>query len=59
MTLEKVSTHHRLSLEMYKVIEGKVQNPFVGDKTTEIQAGFQLGIQHMLKILRDDFTIGA
>lgn len=50
---------HRLSPEAYRQLEQQVQAPFVTDKTTDTQAGFQLGIQYILKLLRDGFVIGA
>jgi len=51
-------TVHRLSSEAYKQLEAKVQPPFVGDKTTDLQAGFQLGLQHILKLVREGFVVG-
>jgi histidinol phosphatase-like enzyme len=49
----------RLSQAAYKQLEDSLQGPQVGDKTTDLQAGFQLGIQHVLAKLRNGFVVGA
>jgi len=49
----------RLSPEQYQQLERKVlADVVVSDKTTEIQAGYMLGIQKVLRELRVGFTIG-
>lgn len=49
----------RLSSEVYNALEKEVRtNTIVTDKTTDIQAGYALGIQHVLGILRRGYTIG-
>lgn len=48
----------RLNQEMYNALEREV-NPFpmVTQHTTDIQAGFQLGIQRVLAVLRSGFVV--
>lgn len=49
----------RLSSDAYKQLEQKLlSDVIVTDKTTELQAGYMLGIQKVLKVLRDGFTVG-
>ncbi len=51
---------HRLSPEAYRAIEkavGGAAEPFVSSTTTDLQAGQQIGIQRVLKVLRDGFVI--
>jgi len=50
---------HRLSPEAYKALErmlGGAANPAVTSQTTALQAGEQVGIQRVLKALRDGFV---
>ena len=47
----------RLSPDVYKQLEDGLPSPVVSQTTTEIQAGFNLGIQFVLKKLRDGYTI--
>lgn len=47
-----------LSAEQYKRLEAQVLPPFVSNATSELQAGFMLGIQHVLKLLREGFVSG-
>lgn len=49
---------YRLTPEVYRELEKKVLSDiFVSDKTTDIQAGYMLGIQKVLKEVRDGFAI--
>jgi len=49
----------RLSSDAYKQLEQKLlSDVIVTDKTSELQAGYMLGIQKVLKVLRDGFTVG-
>ena len=51
----------RLSQDQYKALEkavGGAANPLVTSQTTDLQAGEQIGIQRVLKILRDGFVVG-
>lgn len=50
----------RLDQQVYEELEKKVMaSPIVTKETTELQAGFQLGVQHVLKVLRDGYTINT
>lgn len=52
-------TRFRLSPDAYIQLEKQIlSDVVVSDKTTEIQAGYMLGIQKVLKVIRDGFTIG-
>lgn len=48
----------RLEYSTYRVLEKKLTPPVVTDRTTDIQAGYQLGIQAVLKELREGFVVG-
>lgn len=43
----------RLSTEMYDHLVKQLPNPFVTKDTTDLEAGFRLGIQHVLFLLRE------
>lgn len=45
----------RLDEESMQKLEKRVRPPSVDKETTEISAGFLLGIQNVLKVLRDGF----
>lgn len=47
----------RLEPDVYAALEANVPPPNVTTTTTELQAGYQLGIQTVLKLLRDGFVI--
>lgn len=52
-------TIFRLDPASYEQLERKVlSDVVVSDKTTDIQAGYMLGIQKVLRELRVGFTIG-
>lgn len=52
-------TIFRLDPVSYEQLERKVlSDVVVSDKTTDIQAGYMLGIQKVLRELRVGFTIG-
>jgi hypothetical protein len=44
---------------VYEALEKELQQAFVGKETTELQAGFQLGIQHVLYKLRAGYVVGS
>lgn len=46
-----------LNKDQYRKLEAAMPKPFVGDKTTDVQAGFQLGVQHVLHAIREGFTV--
>lgn len=48
----------RLTKEVYEDLERKLPAPTVQRDTTDLQAGFQLGVQHVLKMLREGYVIG-
>ena len=48
----------RLTKEVYEDLERKLPAPIVQRDTTDLQAGFQLGIQNVLKLLREGYVIG-
>jgi len=43
--------------DQYKKLEAQLPAPIPSGQTTDIQAGFLLGVQHVLKMLREGFTI--
>jgi len=49
----------RLSPDAYAELERKVHPPFVQNETTVLQAGYQLGIQAVLKLLREGYVVGS
>ena len=55
----KSQTMFRLSPDAYAELERKVQPPFVQNETTVLQAGYQLGIQAVLKLLREGYVVGS
>jgi hypothetical protein len=57
MTIE-TKTMARLTKEVYEDLEKKLPAPAVQRDTTDLQAGFQLGIQHVLKLLREGYVVG-
>lgn len=54
----QVETVHRLTPEVYRALEQQLDDARVTQQTTEGQAFFKLGVQHVLKTLRDGFTSG-
>ena len=55
----QIVEQYRLQKETYQQLENKLlSDVLVNDKTTDLQAGYMLGIQKVLKVLRDGFTIG-
>lgn len=47
----------RLQSDVYRQLEQSMPTPAVTTQTTELQAGFALGIQYVLKHLREGFTV--
>lgn len=54
----KVQTVHRLSPDQYKILEGKLLPPHVTPEDTLLTAGVRLGIQQVLKLLREGYVTG-
>jgi len=48
----------RLTPDQYLQLERQLVGPAVSTATTELLAGYQLGVQEVLKKLREGFTIG-
>lgn len=48
----------RLNPAIYDQLVSRLPAPLVNERTTELQAGYQLGVQAVLAILRQDLTIG-
>jgi hypothetical protein len=44
---------------MYENLEKALTKPFVQASTSDLQAGFMLGIQHVLAALRTGYVTGA
>ncbi len=47
----------RLEPNVYAALEAKVPPPNVTTTTTELMAGYQLGVQTVLKLLRDGYVV--
>ena len=47
----------RLNQEVYKQIENKFSRPMVTSNTSEIEAGYQLGVQAVLQYLRHNIVV--
>lgn len=47
----------RLTPEVYKALEDKLSRTVVTTNTTPIEAGFQLGVQAVLKELRNGYVV--
>jgi hypothetical protein len=48
----------RMTREDYFTFESKLTPPAVIDTTSPINAGFKLGVQHVLALLRKDYVQG-
>lgn len=48
----------RLTPDQYRALEAKCPPPDVNNDTTEIAAGMRLGVQLVLKLLREGFVVG-
>lgn len=55
---ETVRETHRLSAEAYAALVLTLPTPFIGKDTTALQAAQQVGIELVLKKLREGFVIG-
>lgn len=54
----KVVTYARLTREVYEDLERKVGRILVTRETTDLQAGYQLGVQSVMQMLREGYVIG-
>lgn len=48
---------YRLSPQVYRELEKQVSRPVVSERTTPEQIAFQLGVQSVLEVLRNGFTV--
>jgi len=53
-----VETYVRLDPTQYLALERQMPPPAVTNATTELMAGYQLGVQAVLKALREGYTVG-
>lgn len=56
---DTIQVFHRLSLDAYRQLEKSIPPPTPTNDTSDIRAGFLLGVQHVLKALRDGFVVGT
>lgn len=59
MNRDKPQTMFRLSPQAYEELEHKLPQMVVQRDTTDLQAGMQLGIQMVLKMLRDGYVVSS
>lgn len=51
---------HRMNREQYVAFEAALKHtPLVDDSTSVLTAGFKLGVEHALRVLREGFVIEA
>lgn len=48
--------NHRLSHKVYETLETQARSLFRGIPDNELQAGFYLGVEHVLRMLRNGFV---
>jgi hypothetical protein len=48
---------HRLSMEAYQELERQLPSPVITDDTSPQKVGYLLGVQAVLKKLREGFTL--
>lgn len=46
----------RIDPNLYRLIEKRLASPSMNENTTPQQTGFMLGIQAVLRVLRDEFV---
>ena len=46
----------RIDQNLYRLIEKRLASPSMNENTTPQQTGFMLGIQAVLRVLRDEFV---
>lgn len=49
---------HRLTASAYQKVEAAVAPPTVNNNTTPTSAAYQLGVQSVLRVLRDGYVVG-
>lgn len=58
MTTPQTQTMVRLTPEVYKDLEKQVRRLTVNSTTTPLEAGFALGTQEVLRLLREGYVTG-
>jgi len=48
----------RLDTTQYRQLERQLPPPSVTNSTSDLMAGYQLGVQAVLKLLREGYSIG-
>ncbi|APL99491.1 hypothetical protein FDH29_gp33 [Aquamicrobium phage P14] len=48
----------KLTLKAYQDLEAAVSQPRVSDNTSDISAGFKLGVEHVLQYIRRNLVSG-
>lgn len=56
MPEQKITEATRLRPDVYDSLARRMPKPVVTEQTTELQAGFQLGVQYVLTALREGFV---
>lgn len=54
--MEEVKEVVRLDPRQYATLESKLPGPVVGRDTTELQVAYNLGVQAVLKLLREGYV---
>lgn len=54
-----MSNLYRLTPEVYDKLEASLPKPIVNAQTTDHQVGYLLGIQYVLSVLREGFTVAT
>jgi len=52
------ATFVRLDADQYRQLERQLPPPSVTNSTSDLMAGYQLGVQAVLKALREGYTVG-
>lgn len=51
-------TMYRMDRTMYQELESKCMSPDVNTQDTQITAGYKLGVQKVLRLLREGYLVG-
>lgn len=49
----------RLTSEEYRKLEKSISKTAIDHGTTQLEAGFKLGVEHALRTIREGFTVGV
>lgn len=58
-SIKTTQSYARLNQEVYEALERQVGRVLVTRETTDLQAGYQLGVQAVLQLLRDGYVINV